>query len=221
MNVKQSSEALASDELADGTESLNELIDSWSNQKLIQPALVEITHTLTATDGKYSIGSGGDINTTRPLSIESAWVRKSDLDYQIDVIENQEWATLYNKATTTTYPSKLYYRESYPLGEINLYPLPSEANTLVLQVWSQISQITDMTATLTLPPGFNRALKYNLAVELGPEYGVEASPTVKQIAVESKDWIKTANYGQITRQKIEASFVTNIGIRSDVNTGGL
>jgi hypothetical protein len=220
LNVKQSSEALATDELEDGKDSLNELIDSWSNQKLIQPALVEVTHTLTASDAQYSIGSSGDINTTRPLKIESAWIRKSNLDYQVDMIENQEWSNLFRKTTETPFPRKLYYRASYPLGEINLYPTPSEANTLVMQVWTQISQITDMTATLTLPPGFNRALKYNLAVEMGPEYGTEASPTVQKIAVESKDWIKTANYGQVMRQRIESAFVTFRGRQGDVNTGG-
>ena len=65
LNVKASVDSLSASELTDGQEVLNQLIDEWSNQKLMQPALVEITHTLTANDGQYSIGSGGDIDVTR------------------------------------------------------------------------------------------------------------------------------------------------------------
>jgi hypothetical protein len=220
LNVKQSNEALEDEELTDGQETLNEMLDAWSNEKTLQPALVEVTHTLTANDQQYTIGSGGDIDVTRPLQIESALIRKGNLDYVMSVVENQEWNSLFRKTTTTPIPRKLFYRKSYPLGEINIYPMPTEANTLVMQVWAQISQITNMDTTLTLPPGYNRAIRYNLARELAPEYGKTASPEIQSIATESKMWIETANYGQIMRQKIEVARINYRGRRGDVNTGG-
>ena len=220
LNVKQSAEVLESDELEDGKNVLNELIDAWSNEKLMQPALVEVTHTLTSSDGTYTIGSGGDIDVTRPLSIESMYIRRNDLDYKVTKLENQEFSSIYNKTTESDFPSSFYYRESYPLGEINFYPIPSEANTLVMQVWTQISQITNMDTVLTLPPGYNRALRYNLAIDLAPEYSAGIPPAVAQVAKDSKAWIKTANYGQVMRQKIEAAQITNRGYRANVNTGG-
>jgi len=220
LNVKASVDALSSSELEDGKEVLNQLIDSWSNEKLMQPALVEVTHTLTASDGQYSIGPSGDINVTRPLRIESASVRRNNLDYTVGIVENRVWESIYNKQTLSSYPRSLYFRNSYPLGEINLYPKPSEANLLVLQVWAQMDQITDMDATLALPPGFNRALKYNLALDLAPEYGKQVTQVIHSTAMSSKKWIETANYGQVKRQMIEAAFVTGRARRGNIQTGG-
>lgn len=222
LNVKASVDSLSNAELVDGQEVLNQLIDEWSNQKLMQPALVEITHTLTANDGQYTIGSGGDIDVTRPIKIESALVRVvSNNDYQIDIIESRVWQTIYNKQLTSSYPRSLYYRASYPLGQINIYPLPAEAHTLVMQVWSQISQITNMDTTLSLPPGYEKALKYSLAVDLAPEYGKQITQGIQGTANESKAWIKTANYGQVQQQIIEAAWITGRIGRRNINNGGI
>ena len=220
LNVKASVDSLSSEELNDGKESLNQLIESWSNEKLMQPALVEITHTLTASDGQYSIGSGGDIDTTRPLHIESAVLRKDNHDYRMDMMESREWSSLFRKTTVTPIPRKIYYRESYPLGEINLYPVPTEANILVMQVWTQITAISNMDTTLTLPPGYERALKYNLAMDIAPEDGKQATQDIARIASTSKKGIKNSNYGQVSRQRIEASNITRRSRSGDVNTGG-
>ena len=54
-------------------------------------------------------------------------------------------------------------------------------------------QIADETDVLYYPPGYLRTIKYNLAVELAPEFGVEPSRTVRQIARDSKRNIKRIN----------------------------
>jgi hypothetical protein len=222
LNVKASVDSLSASELEDGKEVFNQLIDEWSNQKLLQPALVEITHTLTANDGQYSIGSGGDINTTRPIKIENALIRTTDnQDYQVDIVESRVWQTIHNKQISSSYPRSLYYRASYPLAEINLYPLPDNAYTLVMQVWSQITQITNMDATLALPPGYEKAMKYCLAMDLAPEYGKQATQHLMMTAESAKTWIKTANYGQVQQQLIEAAWMIGRAGRRNVNNGGI
>ena len=40
------------------------------------------------------------------------------------------------------------------------------------------------------PPAWIRATKYNLAIELAPEYGVTVSPEIVAIAKEAKDTVK-------------------------------
>ena len=184
------------------------------------PTLFEGTHTMTTNDGQYSFGSGGDINVTRPLQIESALVRKDNLDYPVQLIESRVWNTIYNKETTSNYPRSLYYRASFPLGEINLYPKPSETNTLILQVWEQLTQITDMNATLTFPPGYNKFLKYQLAMDLATEYGKQVTQDIRYEAKETKKWVETANYGQVSRQTLEVAFITGRLRRGNIQTGG-
>ena len=68
-------------ELADGLEALQIMLRSWAAEGLLIYAYTEDTHTLTAGDGEYSIGSGGDIDTTRPERIESAYIKSGNVDY--------------------------------------------------------------------------------------------------------------------------------------------
>ena len=46
---------------------------------------------------------------------------------------------------------------------------------------------------LPLPPGYERALRYALAVELAPEFGKTPSPIVLSTAAESFGLIKSRN----------------------------
>ena len=37
--------------------------------------------------------------------------------------------------------------------------------------WKQLQQFAALTTALALPPGYKRAIEYNLAIEYGPEFG--------------------------------------------------
>ena len=50
-----------------------------------------------------------------------------------------------------------------------------------------------MTTSLSLPTGYQRAIEYSLAEEFGPEFGVNISPEVKQIANKARANIKSLN----------------------------
>ena len=66
-------------------------------------------------------------------------------------------------------------------------------NTLVLDSWKPLSTLAALTTSLSLPPGYERALRYALALELAPEYGRQVSEIVMAAAVESKAAIKRMN----------------------------
>ena len=190
----QKGEAPDADESADGLRALNLLIDSWANERLMLFQLVERTKALTANDGTYTIGTGGDIDTTRPVRIERAWVRDAENnDSVLAIIDNKSWSRIPIKSIQGMDPLYLYYRAAYPLGQINLYPLPGSGLTLYLQVWDQLTQFTALTTSASFPPGYERALIYNLAVEIAPMYGAVLRPEVVQVAVDSKAQIKTVN----------------------------
>lgn len=56
-----------------------------------------------------------------------------------------------------------------------------------------MTQPVGLTTQLLIPPGYLRAFKYNLAMEIAPEFGVEPSPQVSRIAMTSKRNIKRIN----------------------------
>ena len=194
LGILEVGDAADSDQAADGLRSLNLLIDSLANERLMLFQLVERTKALTEGTGAYTIGASGDIDTTRPVRIESAWTRDAnDLDCPIEIIKNQEWSLITLKSLGNTNPMYLYYRPAYPQGTIELWPLPGAGLTLYLQVWDQLTQFATLTTSASFPPGYERFLIYNLAIEEAPMYGVSVKPEVAKIARDSKTWLKTVN----------------------------
>jgi len=205
----EAGESMSGSEGADGLIALNDMLDEWNNQNLMQTNRIQLTQTLSASDGSYTFGSGGD-NSTRPQWIDKAFIRtSSNIDYPIRIIGNDEYSKLSFKTTTSDYPFNLYYRAEYPLGVVELYPVPSTTNTLVLEIPAQFASISTLATSVDLAPGYIKCLKYALAIELAPDYGKEASPTVQRVAAKSMAWIKRVNRQDKKRMANPAGWAVN------------
>ena len=183
-------------EAQDALDVLNDLLESWSNDQLMIYQRVNRSKALTLSDGQYTIGSGGDIDTTRPLRIDSAYCQDSDgHDSPITIINNDQWSRISDKDLATTYPIYLYYRPNFPLGQINLYPEPGTGITLYLEVWDQLSSLAALTTTVSLPPGYERMLCLGLALELCAEYhpGPQIEATLERRFQNAKEFIQDVN----------------------------
>jgi hypothetical protein len=171
-------ETPSSDEADDGIEIINDLIESWANDSLVLYARTLESFNLTAGDGTYTIGSGGDINTTRPINILDFYIRSGTTDYtDTDIISDEDFARIENKSS-----------QGIPKF---LNPVPSAAYTLFLLSEKQLSGLT-LAGTVSLPPGWKRAIIYNAAIDMGPEYGQPVSQEIYQIAQESLGLLKLA-----------------------------
>ena len=135
-------ETPSSAEYQDGLTVLNALMESLSTDQFMIYQRVQRTKALTASDGQYTIGSGGDIDTTRPMKIANVYCQDSNgEDRPITIINNKQWANIGDKDSEGTYPEFLYYRPNYPLGEINLFPEPGTGITLYLECWDQLNHL--------------------------------------------------------------------------------
>lgn len=187
LGVIAQGETPSSQESADGLSALNDMMDSWSNDGFL--LFNRVIETLTiGTASSYSIGSSGDFNTARPIQILRANFKQSGLDteFALRIYNEQEWMAITDKTITSNILDGIYYKASNPLGIVYPYPLLSSAGSLILESLKPLSSFSAISDTLQLPPGYNRALRYNLAVELAPEYGVSVSAEVGSIANESK-----------------------------------
>ena len=72
-----------------------------------------------------------------------------------------------------------------PYNVLHVYPVPSQVFTLVLLPWQAHSPYAGWDAVLEWPQGYARAMQYNLALELAPQYEVEPSALVLRTAEES------------------------------------
>jgi hypothetical protein len=175
---------------------LNRMLSSWNTEGLMVYSINIQTFTLTGNQQSYTIGPGGNFNTTRPERIEQAYLRvpsSSNLDLPLRLLTDSEWADIRLKPTTSDLPRMLYNDGNNPLSTLYLWPVPTQANVLVLYVWNQLSQYADLSDTVTLPPGYEEAIVYNLAVRLATSFGRPIPPEVSAIAATSKGAIKSVN----------------------------
>lgn len=205
-------------ESADGLISLNNLLESWQAEKLLAYALTDTAFTMTAADASYTVGPAGNFALTpRPSKIEDVYIRSSNIDYPVELIDFDRWNAIPSKTVTSEIASKAYYEPSLPTGTLQLWPVPSAANSLHIVTWTPCSDLAALSTTVAFPQGWERALAFNLAVEIAPEYGANPSDAVMRGSVESKAIIMRANHRPI----IAVTDITTVtGRRSDIYSGG-
>ena len=201
--VLDPSEAADAADNADAFRSLNSLIDGWGTQRQTIFTVTRSTYTLTANVGTFTIGTGGTFNQQRPLWISNAAYIVPDTDPDVEVplwvLTDQQYAEQSIKDLSSTLPAWLYYNPTSPvatgLGTIYVGPIQDQNVTLVLYWPTGVVQFADLTTEYILPPGYDRALRYNLAIELAPLFTVSPGQMqlVMKLAADSLADIKRAN----------------------------
>lgn len=180
-------------ELNDALLVLNDLYENWSTEKLSVWGAANQTFALVPGQATYTIGVGGNFNTTRPVYINDSYTTFSGIDTPVRSISQEEYNLLSLKTMQQPVVEELLYVNEYPLGRITVYPVPSAAATITLSIARTLASTITATDTLTGPPGFLKAIRYCLAVEMAPEFGTEASATVVQVASDAKGDYKKSN----------------------------
>jgi hypothetical protein len=187
-------------EVDDAFYALNALLDSWLLERLLVYEIGRNVQTLNAGQQTYAIGTGAaDFNVARPLRIEKAGLiyqgnPSQPLELGIQILTVEAWGNIPVKNIQSPIPLSLWYDAQFPVGQVNFWPIPSVTQQVALYLWNQIGQFTDITTPLNLPPGYLRALQYNLAVELAVRFPrTQMNPAVAQIAMDAKAKIKAIN----------------------------
>jgi hypothetical protein len=184
-------ETPSSTEETDALQVLNAMLDSWNTESLAVYALRDETLTLTGA-ASYTIGGGGALDTTRPVKIEAAYERLGDNDYHVTLASADAWCRIAATSTSGEVAEWLYYEPSYPLGTLYLYPKPT---TGVLHLVTRVPLAAySATDSLVLPPGYQDAITYHLAIRLAPEYGRPVTPELAALARAAKDNIQRVNF---------------------------
>lgn len=189
-------ETASADEQADALSVLNQMLDSWSNENLIINAKIKEEFPLVGGQQIYTMGPSGNFNTTRPLRIDMAYIKQSGsttFELPVEIVTVEQWADIGVKNTQSSIPTKLYPEMTSTLVNLNLWPVPSAATTLVLYSIKTLTSFANATDSVTLPPGYEKALRYGLAVELAPEFGKSLDPVLVEQMNEAKANIKRIN----------------------------
>jgi len=201
----ESGETPTTDEQADALAVLNQLLESWSIQGLAVYRREFSPYVTAASQASYVIGAGKEWDGARPTAIAEAYVTIDGYNYGLRVLTDSEYASEPNKTLESSVPESIYYDPAYPDGRVYVVPVPDTALTITLVHDEAFTALASVSTSLSFPPGYERALRYALAVELAPEFGKKPSPIVINTAAEAIGLIKARNI-----QPAFASFDTTL-----------
>jgi len=212
---------LPPDEAQTGLEAMNGMVDAWQIERLMIYTVSRSLFPLNVGQPSYEIGPNADPVlgwvAQRPIYIEGAGVIYAGAagayadEIPVRVLTLKEWRNEVVKGLTTggNIVTKIYFDNGFTnpngtvtgaggasdvgSGVVYVWPITAQAGQMALYLPQAVSEFTSINQTVALPPGYRRALAYNLAVEIAPEFDTEPSDVVVGIAQESKANLKRAN----------------------------
>ena len=187
------SAAMAQDALT----ALNQMIDSWNTERLSVFSTIDQVFNWPSSTRIRTLGPTGDFVGQRPVQLDDATYFRdasTNVSYGIKMINQEQYNNIAVKTVTSTYPQVLWYNATYPDIEIYIYPVPSRVLEFHFVSVEKLTEPATLQTVLAFPPGYLRAFRYNLAMELAPEFGVEPSQQVQRIAMTSKRDLKRINF---------------------------
>ena len=213
-------DTLTSNEQTECLAEMNSMLDSWANERLMIHTLFQSSFALTASQGTYTIGTGGDFNMVRPTKlVNPCFTRDTDnTDIPLNIIDEDTYGRIVDKTLGDTTPSYIFYDYGYSAtstATIRLYPLPDSGLTLFINTLQPFTQFSTMTHPISLPPGYQRAIEYNYAIEAAGGL-TEVDPSVAMNARQAKAVIKRLN-APLTPMTLDHGI--GGGMRTNILTG--
>lgn len=175
---------------------MNQMIDSWNTERLSVFSTQDQVFSWTPGNISRTLGPTGDFVGNRPVLLDdSTYFRDpaNGISFGIKIINQQQYDGIAVKTVTSTYPQVIWINMDYPNIDMYVYPVPTKVLEWHFISVTELTQPATLATTLSFPPGYLRAFRYNLACEIAGEFGVEPSPQVSRIAMSAKRNIKRIN----------------------------
>lgn len=194
-------ETPTAEEANDALATLNDILENWDTEPMSLWSTTNFTGATVGGQATYTIGPGGNLNTTRPSQINGAYVNFNGVDFPVDPVGQLEYNEISLKTYQQPIPQQLLYVNEYPLGFITLWPVPTSVMPITLTFDRLLTQIPTLATSINYPPGAAKALRYALAIELGTEYGAPVDAATVALAADAK-----ADYKRSNKQPVKASY---------------
>ena len=158
----------------------------------------------------------------RPLSINSAFVRintnsngqpivNGGLDYPVAILNVEDYEMIGLKTLAGPWPKALYYQPSETLGNIFVWPNPSQGEMHIFAD-TLLARYTTLYDSIVLPQGYSMCLRWCLAERLMPMYGKASATQIAMInayAAQSKSTIKRTNMKPIQSARFQDAMLSS------------
>jgi len=193
-------EVFSGQDASDALSSLKGIFETWNNEGFFQWKDLFYDFPLTAA----TMGAGYfSIDKTSPLISNATIIVSSqgaNLETPLMILNKDQYAAIPDKSITSTRPYKVYIYNALEANDDNLsiargylYPIPSVDCTLRLYIKDGLTLPANLIETLSIPQAYSRALIYEMAIELGENYGRELAPSIFAKLDNLKSGIKRRN----------------------------
>lgn len=164
--------SLSTQQLTDALAYVNNLLDSWSSQRLYAIQAVVTNFVLTAGVSSYGTAA---VFGSRPVAIESAGASFSGFAGEVKIVDGVTFLSDPDRQNTGPLPKRMFYDRGYPNGNIYLEPIPGNAATLTLYTWTALTAFADKTTPITFPPAYARLVTAGVALEMASQFSITPS----------------------------------------------
>ena len=201
----------------------------WAAGVLTDPVMIAYITTvlnpyMIANGSTYSAYLTAPFNAyyQRPLSINSAFVRintnsngmpilNGGLDYPVAILNVEDYEMIGLKTLSGPWPKALYYQPTEVLGNIFVWPNPSQGE-MHLFADTVFSRYTTINDPIILPQGYTMALRWCLAERLMPMYGKASQTQIAMInayAAQAKATVKRTNMKPIQSARFQDAMLAS------------
>jgi hypothetical protein len=180
----------------DALNAMNQMIDSWNTERLAVFCTEDQVFNWPPGQITRTLGPTGNFVGNRPVLIDDATYFRdasTNVSYGIKLINQQQYNGIAVKTVTSTYPQVMFVNNTFPDITMTIYPQPTRVLEWHFVSVQELDKPATLNTVLSFPPGYLRAFKYNLAMEIANEFGVEPMPQVQRIAMTSKRNLKRIN----------------------------
>jgi len=194
LGVLRTGQGPSDDATDDAYRALNDMVEAWALESLMVLGSEGTAYPVQANLGSYTLGPGGTLGGVRPVRVDGAGFTYPQGSVGCTGETPLEVLTL---DRYRTHRSGVYVDGSYPLANVALHPVPTVDGMLTLYTWMPLPTFTGLDKSYDLPPGYSRALRFNLALDVAPMARYMAKipevlyARIEQAAIESKAAIKS------------------------------
>jgi len=197
---------LQNDELTDCKTVLNDMLDALSAERTQIPAVTiqtlnqnQVQLALVPNQQSYKLGNVSgteDFLLARPSRLERVSVlysasQQTPVELAMEMVDDVGWQAIANKNTPSILPQVCFVDESnavFPDMVLYFFPVPTQANPVVLYLWTVLQLFPDLETKFLFPPAYAEMLRYQLAVRLAAEFpcDLQKFQLVQKLADEAK-----------------------------------
>ena len=151
----------------DALVALNQMIDSWSTERLMAYNTIDQIFTWPVGEINRTLGPTGNFVGIRPILLDEATYFRdpgTNVSYGIKMINQQQYNGIAVKTVTSTYPQVMWTNMEFPNISMYIYPKPTRALEWHFISVQELSQPATLSTDLFFPPGYMRAFTYCLAM---------------------------------------------------------